>query len=112
MELAVIVVMLLAGALHLVALPERWRSGKQHGILFAFLAALQMGYAIWFYENPSRNAVSAGIALNGALILLWGITRVGPPKWIGAGKEPMNLFSWVCKAAELLAMILLLWRAQ
>ncbi len=100
--------LLLAGVLHLVALPERYAAMPALGVLFFVLAALQIGAGSLFLlvKKHSRTVSTFVIFLNAFLILLWIITQL-----LQQGNEPITFLNMVRKISELI-VIALLWADQ
>jgi hypothetical protein len=100
---AAVLLIILAGIIHLVIMPKHWDHAPAHGLFFGLVGLLQIGWGIAFWQRPSSTLYYAGFLLAGGLISLWVITRLWTAPF-HAGPEPVDLAGVVCKLAELLAL--------
>jgi hypothetical protein len=98
-----VLLIILAGIIHLVIIPEHWDHAPAHGLFFGLVGVLQIGWGIAFWKRPSPTLYYAGFLLAGGLISLWVITRLWTAPF-HPGPEPVDLAGIVCKLAELLAL--------
>jgi hypothetical protein len=100
---AAVLLIILAGIIHLVIIPEHWDHAPAHGLFFGLVGLLQIGWGVAFWKRPSSTLYYAGFLLAGGLISLWVITRLWTAPF-HPGPEPVDLAGVVCKLAELLAL--------
>jgi hypothetical protein len=74
-----------AGAIHFAVIQSHFEEYWAFGVFFATAAWLQILWAMWVVARPGRVAALTGIAINGAITVVWIISRtVGIP----FGPEP------------------------
>lgn len=74
-----------AGAIHFAVIQSHFEEYWAFGVFFATAAWLQILWAMWVVARPGRLAALTGIAINGAITVVWIISRtVGIP----FGPEP------------------------
>jgi len=98
-----------AGIIHLIVTPSHFEEWLGYGVFFLLAAIAQIGYAVVLMTNSSNPTLLwAGICGNGAIILLWLITRtvgipfLGPDAW---EIEPVGLLDSISKIIEIFLII-------
>ncbi len=66
----------LSGLIHLAVTPEHSLHTPAHGLFFALLGTLQIGWAAAYWLLPTRRVRLGGFILSGGMVLLWGLTHV------------------------------------
>ena len=67
-----------AGVIHIVLAPEHYAHSAAHGIFFAAAGVAELMWAFAFLRWPGERTYYIGIGLAGALIVIWGATRIVP----------------------------------
>ena len=101
----------MAGIIHVVAIPEHFEEWVGYGLFFLVAAVAQLLYPfILLTEGPNRALVLAGILGNGFIIGLYILTRTaGIPFGPEAGEvEPIQALDALSKVAELALILCLL----
>lgn len=81
-----------AAAIHFGFAPDHFGESRFHGAFFFLAGWAQLAFALAVILRPTRAVMRVGIALNGAIVLLWFVSRtVGMP----FGDEP-----WVAEAVN------------
>lgn len=121
-RLAVVLLSLLAAAIHVALVPEHYEEWWGYGGFFVVSGALQALYALWWLMPrpgwPGAQAtIVVGIALNLFLVGLYVVTRTAGVPWFGPHAwetEPVSAVDLVAKGAEVLLLFVLLdaWRAS
>ena len=75
-----------AGVIHFAVSGGHFGTGWWHGFFFAFVAWLQLSYAVGVVLRPTRRLLTAGTVLNAGVIGVWALSRiwgvpVGPNAW-------------------------------
>lgn len=71
---------LAVGLIHLAVTSDHFAEGMATGLFFVVLAVFQMAWCVFFARHPRPGPAALGLAVNGAVILLWLVTRtVGLP---------------------------------
>ncbi len=100
-----------AGLIHVFAAPSHFEEWIGYGAFFLFAATAQVCYAVYLgIEVPNQRTLWAGIWGNGAIILLWLVTRTVGIPFFGpeAGEvEPIGLLDSISKLIELILIIYL-----
>ncbi len=99
-----VLVIALAGLIHLGIAPEHYAHAPAHGAFFVLAGVAEILWALAFWRRPTPRRYHLGLALAGGLIVLWAITRVLPAPF-GHGPEPVNASGLVCKASELIGVL-------
>lgn len=96
----------LAGAIHLVLIPEHFGESPLFGVTFTGIAAVQLGLAAVFWRGPGRRAHRIALGATLAILAVWAGTRfVEPPT--GSGPEEVDAWGVVAAGVELAAVVLL-----
>jgi hypothetical protein len=87
---------------HLDVVGEHFREYRPSGAFFVAVAALEAAWAVAVVARPNPGALVAGVALNLALLSLWGLSRslgvpVGPAPWV---PEPVGALDLACAGLE------------
>ncbi len=106
------VLMLAAGVLHLLVIPQHWDHAPAHGIFLGVAGVVQILWAAIFWFRSSGRLATAGILLSLSLISLWVITRFLPAPFTGAPEEVdlVGVLIKVLEAASALVLALLITR--
>jgi hypothetical protein len=104
-----------AAAIHASATGPHFEQSPLFAGAFAAMAVAQGGWMILIFVVPSRRRYLAGAWLNGAVVLIWLVSRtvglpVGPDPWVA---EPVGAMDATATLAELLAVVgslVLAWR--
>ncbi len=105
------VLIVLAGALHLVAAPQHLEH-VGHGLFLLIAGLAEIAWGIAFWRRPSPALYRLGLVLAALFIVLWAMTRVVPAPF-GHGPGELEAVGVLSKIAEsggfgaLLALILL-----
>jgi len=75
-RLAACVFMAASGVVHFAITVEHSEHAPAHGLFFALLGTLQLGWAAAYWLLPTRFTRYCGFVLSGGMILLWALTRV------------------------------------
>jgi len=96
-----------AAAVHVFVIPEHFDESALYGTFFVSLAAVQLGWAAMAVMRPSLRVLSAGIAGNVAVVLLWLATRlVAVPLGPGAGtREEIGALDVLATSCELVVIV-------
>ncbi len=98
--------MIAAGLIHLAIAPLHWRHAPAHGLFFAASGVAEVVWGIAFWLRPSAALYRLGVVMAGAMIALWGITRVFPAPF---GDEPgeTDITGLASKLSEGLSLVAL-----
>lgn len=96
-----------AAAIHATALGAHLEGSRLFAAAFAAMAVAQSGWMVLILAGPSRRRYLAGAGLNGAIALIWLLSRtvglpVGPHPWTAEAVGAMDANATV---AELLAVL-------
>ena len=102
-----------AAAVHVYVVPEHLHESALYGAFFVSLAAVQLAWAAWVAVRPSRALLTAGIAANVGVVMLWATSRfVAVPLGPGAGTREeiggLDVFATSCELVVIAAAALLL----
>lgn len=93
---------LLAAGVHAAVGPEHFREGLALGLFFVLAALAQVLWAAAVLRFPSREVLLAGAVGNGAIVVLWIVTRtLGLPFGLLPGPEEVGPLDILASAAEL-----------
>ena len=107
-RLAACFFMAASGAVHFAITVEHSEYAPAHGLFFALLGTLQLGWAAAYWLLPTRLVRNCGFVLSGGMILLWALTRVVAAPFQGF-PEPVDtagVASLVLEAAAMAALLL------
>lgn len=98
--------MIAAGLIHLMIAPSHWGHAPAHGLFFAASGVAEVIWGIAFRLRPSAALSRLGMVMAGAMIALWGITRVFPAPF---GDEPgeIDITGLTSKLLEGLSLVAL-----
>lgn len=65
-----------SGIVHLAITVEESAHAPAHGLFFALMGTLQLGWVVAYWLLPTRGLRAAGFVLSGGMLLLWGLTRL------------------------------------
>lgn len=95
--------MVVAGLIHFVIVPEHWEHAPAHGLFFLIIGIVQVVWGIAVWRRPTLQLYYIGVLMAGWLIVLYAITR-----WLPApfdyGPEAIEGIDLVCKLCEGLGM--------
>lgn len=96
-----------AGAIHFGFAPGHFDESGFHGAFFFLVGWAQLAFALAVILRPTRAVMRLGIVLNGAIVLLWIVSRtVGMPfgddPWVA---EAMNFPDVLATVLEVGAMV-------
>jgi hypothetical protein len=96
-----------AAAIHAAVIGPHLEESRLFAAAFAAMAVAQGGWMVLILVGPSRRRYLAGAGLNGAVILIWLLSRtvglpVGPDPWLA---EPIGAMDAIATLAELLAVL-------
>jgi hypothetical protein len=96
-----------AAAVHASVVREHFDEAVLYGTFFVVAAAVQVVYAILVLAMPTRRMLVAGAVGNGAVVVLWAMTRfVAIPLGPDAGsREVVGTKDLVATGFELLAVV-------
>ncbi len=94
----------LSGVIHLAIATEHSLHAPAHGLFFAALGVIQIGWAAAYWILPRRWIRWAGFVLSGGMIVLWAVTRDLPAPFSGVPEE-IDLAGIVSKILEAIAMV-------
>jgi hypothetical protein len=96
-----------AAAIHAAAIGPHLEESRLFAMAFAAMAITQGGWMAGILVAPSPRRYLAGAALNGAVALIWFLSRtVGLPVGPNAGvAEPVGAMDVVATLAELMAVL-------
>lgn len=97
---------ILAGAIHLIIVPEHWGHAPAHGLFFLIVGFLQIVWGIAVWRKPSTRLYYVGVVMAGWLIVLYVLTRVFPAPF-GHGPEGVHAIDVACKLCEAVGMLTL-----
>jgi hypothetical protein len=94
---------IVAGGIHAIVVPQHLAETPLYGVLFATLAAFQIGWGPVVYSRPSARAFRAGAAVSIAVIGVWIASRtigtpLGPEPWAAEPIGPLDLAATACEA--------------
>src|SRR3970040_1566650 len=107
-RLAACVFMAAGGVVHFAITVEHSEHAPAHGLFFALLGTLQLGWAAAYWLLPTRFVRTCGFVLSGGMILLWVLTRVVAAPFRGF-PEPVDtagVANMVLEAAAMVALLL------
>ncbi len=93
----------LSGVIHLAIVTEQSVHAPAHGLFFAALGVVQIGWAAAYWILPRRWLRWAGFVLSGGMIVLWAITRQLPAPF-SVLPEEIDLAGIASKVLEAVAM--------
>jgi hypothetical protein len=96
-----------AAAIHASVIGPHLEESRLYGAAFAAMAIAQGGWMVLILVGPSRGRYMAGARLNGAIALIWLLSRtvglpVGPDPWVA---EPVRAMDIIATLAEVLAVL-------
>jgi hypothetical protein len=96
-----------AATIHAAATVTHLGESRLFAAAFAAMAIAQGGWMVLIIVGPSRRRYLAGAELNGAVVLIWLLSRtvglpVGPHPWLA---EPIGATDAIATLAELLAVL-------
>ena len=106
------ILILLAGLIHLVIVPQHWQHAPAHGLFFVLVGLAEVAWGVLAWKRPSPRLNQVGLVVAGGLVILWAATRVLAAPF-GHGPEAVDMPGVACKVCELLAVIalsLMLWQ--
>ena len=106
-RLAACVFMAASGVVHFAITVEHSEHAPAHGLFFALLGTLQLGWAAAYWLLPTRFVRTSGFVLSGGMILLWALTRVVAAPFQGF-PEPVDTAGVASMVLEVAAMAALL----
>jgi hypothetical protein len=106
MDRLAVVAIAFAGLVHLIVAPEHYAHSPAHGIFFVISGIAEIGWAFAYWRWPSERTYYVGVSLAGALLILWGITRIVPMPFEHEIGE-IDLAGLACKASELVGLLAL-----
>ena len=94
--------LVLAGAIHVVVVPEHLDHWVPFGIAFAVLAALQFALAVVLYRAPTVGRLRFAADLSTAVVLVWILSRttglpVGPDAGRAEAAAPIDVAATVAE---------------
>jgi len=107
-RLAACVFVAASGVVHFAITVEHSEHAPAHGLFFALLGTLQLGWAAAYWLMPTRFVRTSGFVLSGGMILLWALTRVVAAPFQGF-PEPVDtagVANMVLEAAAMVALLL------
>ena len=107
-RLAACVFVAASGVVHFAITVEHSEHAPAHGLFFALLGTLQLGWAAAYWLLPTRFVRTCGFVLSGGMILLWALTRVVAAPFQGF-PEPVDtagVANMVLEAAAMVALLL------
>lgn len=91
-----------AAGVHAAVGPEHFHERVALGLFFVAAALAQVGWAVAAIRLPSREVLLAGAVGNGAVVLLWILTRtLGLPFGLLPGPEEWGVPDFLASAAEI-----------
>ncbi len=103
-----VLMMILAGGIHLWLVPEHLEHAPAHGIFFLLVGIAQIVWSIVVWRKPSETLYYVGALMAGWLIVLYVITRLFPTPFSDGWPEIVDLIGLVCELFEFAAMFTLL----
>jgi hypothetical protein len=96
-----------AAAIHASVIGPHLEESRLFSTAFAATAVAQGGWMVLILVGPTRGRHLAGAWLNGAVVLIWLLSRtvglpVGPDPWVA---EPVGAMDIIATLAELLAVL-------
>jgi hypothetical protein len=96
-----------AAAIHASVIGPHLEESWLFGAVFAVMAVAQGAWMLLILVGPSRRRYLAGAGLNGAVVLIWLLSRtvglpVGTHPWVA---EPVGAMDAIATLAELLAVL-------
>lgn len=106
MSVLIAAALAVAGAIHLVLIPEHFGESFLFGVSFTGIAAFQLALAFAFLRGAGERTHRAALLGVLAILAVWAGTRfVAPPT--GAGPEEVDVWGVVAAGVELAAVVLL-----
>lgn len=102
---AVVLVVGLAGLIHLLLLPEYFAEQFVYGVVFTSVAVFQLGLALLLLVRPGPRVYRVGIWGSGFIALVYVATRLISPETIGPAE--INALGFATTGLELVALLLL-----
>lgn len=96
-----------AGAVHLWITPYHYSHAPAHGIFFALVGILQVGWAVAVWRDPAPRVMASGAWFAGGLVVLWGLTELFPIPY--DHQHGADGSAYITKAAEVGIFGLSLW---
>lgn len=97
-----------AGVVHALLAPMHFREAVGVGLVFALVAAFQLGLASAIVRRPTPRLALVGVAGTTTLILAWLVTRAAVlPGAPARQPEPITLLGLVAVAAEVVSVVAL-----
>src|SRR3972149_4745436 len=95
------------GVVHFAITVEHSEHAPAHGLFFALLGTLQLGWAVAYWLLPTPAVRTCGFILSGGMILLWGLTRLVPAPFQAFPEpvDPAGLASVGLEAAAMAALL-------
>jgi uncharacterized membrane protein HdeD (DUF308 family) len=95
---------IMAGAVHLAALPEHISESALFGAFFLLSGAFQIATGFALRSVSSRALISLVAVVNAGIVALWIVSRtkgvpVGSDPWISEPVGPMDLVATACELA-------------
>lgn len=106
MKLVAVIMLAVAGIIHLYISPGHYAHAPAHGIFFALSGTAQVIFAIAAFVRTNRTIYYSGIALSGGMVTLWLLTQVWTPPFAEMA-EPVDIWMILSKAAEVIAFFAL-----
>lgn len=104
---AAVVLMLIAGIVHFIIIPQQMEHALAHGIAMGIIGVLEVLWAIIYRYKPSRVMAQIGAVLAISMIILWAITRVAPAPFTNQPEE-IDFAGVASKILEALSAVALL----
>jgi hypothetical protein len=100
----VAVLSILAGAIHLAALPEHVRESLLFGAFFVLSGAFQIATGWALRTVRSRGLLALVAAVNAGIVGLWILSRtkgvpLGPEPWVAERTGPLDVVASACEVA-------------
>lgn len=100
MKLVAVIMLAVAGVIHLYISPGHYAHAPAHGIFFALSGTAQVVWAIAALVRTNRSIYYAGIALSGGMVMLWLLTQVWTPPFAEMA-ESVGIWTITSKLAEI-----------
>jgi cytochrome c peroxidase len=103
----VVICLLVAGAIHLLIVPEHFAHAPAHGLLFGAIGLAQLGYVGLWWRRFGPALRLPGLLLSGGVVALWLLSHLATP--FAHGPHPVDWAAVATKLAEGGAFVALLW---